>query len=136
VPSLLASDRGGDVSVALLTAVLDQDTALIRAIAQSGYRGLVIEGLGGGHVSAAVAKALGEVARDIPVVYSSRTRAGAVLESTYGSPGAELDLIRRGCIPSGQLPALKARVLLTMLLRSYPREDAEAMLMAEGNAGR
>ncbi|GAA2540224.1 asparaginase [Mycolicibacterium diernhoferi] len=136
LPALLDSDRGDAVRVALLTAVLDQDTDLIHAVARCGYQGLVVEGLGGGHVSGAVAEALGELARDIPVVYASRTRAGAVLEKTYGSPGAELDLIGRGCIPSGQLTALKARVLLTLLLRSgHPRDKAEALLMAEGAAG-
>ncbi len=135
LPALLDSDRGEPARVALLTAVLDQDTDLIRAVGRCGYQGLVVEGLGGGHVSGAVAEALGGLARDIPVVYASRTRDGAVLEKTYGSPGAELDLIERGCVPSGQLTALKARVLLTLLLRSgHPRDKAEAMLMAEGAA--
>ena len=115
--------------------MLDQDTELISAVSWAGYHGLVVEGFGGGHVSGAVARALGEIAREIPVVFASRTRAGAVLERTYGSPGAELDLIERGCIPSGELPALKARVLLTMLLRSgYPRREAEALLRDEANA--
>ena len=73
----------------------------------------------------------------MPVVFASRTRAGAVLTRTYGSPGAELDLLRRRCIPSGLLPAVKARVLLTLLLRSgHRRDEAEALIMAEGLATR
>jgi L-asparaginase len=135
LPALLDTDTGREVRVALLTAVLGQDTDLIAAVPRAGYHGLVVEGLGGGHTSGPVAQALDEVAQDIPVVYASRTRAGAVLESTYGSPGAELDLMERGCVPSGELPALKARVLLTMLLRSgYTRAEAETLLRAEGNA--
>jgi glycine/D-amino acid oxidase-like deaminating enzyme len=51
--------------------------------------------VGGGHVSGAAAEALGELARGMPVIYASRTRAGAVLTRTYGSPGAELDLRQR-----------------------------------------
>ncbi|MGE2737059.1 asparaginase [Mycolicibacterium vaccae] len=136
LPALLDRETGRHVRVALLTAVLDQDTALIEAVARSGYHGLVIEGMGGGHVSGVVARAVGALARDIPVVYASRSRAGAVLERTYGSPGAELDLIDRGAVPAGELPALKARVLLTMLLRSgYSRREVETLLRREAHAG-
>ncbi|ORB31715.1 asparaginase domain-containing protein [Mycolicibacterium parafortuitum] len=135
LPALVDRDTGRNVRVAVLPALLDQDTALIDAVARAGYDGLILEGLGGGHVSGAVAHALGDLAREIPVVYASRTRAGAVLERTYGSPGAELDLIGRGCVASGELPALKARVLLTMLLRSgYGRGDAETLLRHEADA--
>jgi L-asparaginase len=70
----------------------------------------------------------------MPVVVASRTRAGAVLTRTYGSPGAELHLLGRGCVPSGLLTAIKARVLLVLLLRSgYSRPRAEAWLLSEGS---
>lgn len=118
LPALLDTDTGRPVRVAMLTAVLGQDPDLVRAVADLGYDGLVVEGMGGGHVSGAVAEALGDLAEAMPVVFSSRTREGAVMTSTYGSPGAELDLIDRGCIPSGLLSGLKARILLTLLLRS------------------
>lgn len=137
VAPLLASDTGEGINVALLTATLDQDTRLIQAIPALGYHGLVIAGVGGGHVSGAAADVLEEVAQSIPVVYASRAMGGAVLTNTYGSPGAEIDLIRRGCVPSGLLSALKARVLLTMLLRSgYRRGQAEAILAREGSGAR
>ncbi|MFN6548349.1 asparaginase [Mycolicibacterium nivoides] len=137
IPPLLPTDTGQDIKVALLTATLDQDTRLIQAIPELGYHGLVIAGVGGGHVSEAAADVLGEVAHSIPVVYASRTFGGAVLTNTYGSPGAEIDLIRRGCVPSGLLSALKTRVLLTMLLRSgYRRRQAESVLALEGSGVR
>jgi L-asparaginase len=57
-----------------------------------------------------------------------------VLTRTYGSPGAELDLRQRGCVPSGLLTAAKARVLLVLLLRSgYSRQETETWLMSEGS---
>lgn len=133
IPRLLDTDAERKARVALLTAAVDQDTRLIEALPRLEYAGAVIEALGGGHVSSTVAEALGEVALAMPVVFGSRTRAGAVLTRTYGSPGAELDLIRRGCVPAGLLPAVKARVLLTLLLRSgYSKKHAEASVMAEG----
>jgi L-asparaginase len=71
----------------------------------------------------------------VPVVFASRTRAGAVLTRAYGSPGAELDLIRRGCVPSSLLIAPKARVLLTLLLSSgCPRPRAETLVRSEGGS--
>lgn len=133
VPALLDSDTGTHVKVAMLTAVLDHDPDLIRSVASLGYDGLVVEGMGGGHVSGTVADALEEVAASMPVVFASRAREGAVMTRTYGSPGAELDLIAKGCIPSGHLTGLKARVLLTLLLRSgYERDRVEELILAAG----
>lgn len=132
VPALLDRDRGGSAPVAMLTAVLDDDTALLEALLPLGYRGLVIEGAGGGHVSSAAAEALGEIAREIPVVLAARPRGGAVLTRTYGSPGAEIDLLSRGCVPAGLLSALKVRMLLALLLRTeMPRAALEEILRAE-----
>lgn len=128
---------GGDpeteANVALLTIPLDHDSKLISAVPGLGYDGLVIEGMGGGHMSGPAAVALGDVARSVPVVFSSRTRSGAVMTKTYGSPGAELDLMQRGCIPSGLLTALKARILLTLLLRAgYMHDQIREAIEAEG----
>lgn len=118
-----------DVRVALLTATMDQDTALIEAIPDLGYAGLVVEGLGGGHVNAEIAAALGKIARHLPVMFAARPRAGFVLTRTYGSPGAELDLLDRGCLSTGALSASKARILLTLLLRTgRHRQDIEKLV--------
>lgn len=119
--------------VAIVTIPLDHDARLIGAVPGLGYSGLVVEGMGGGHVSGPAAVALGEVAQSMPVVFSSRTRGGAVMSRTYGSPGAELDLISRGCVPSGLLTALKARILLTLLLRAgYDSSQIRDAIEAEG----
>lgn len=118
-----------NVRVALLAATLDQDNALIEAIPDLGYAGLVVEGLGGGHVNGEMAAALGKIAEHIPVIFAARPRAGFVLSRTYGSPGAELDLIDRGCLSAGALSASKARILLTLLLRTgRPRWEIEKLV--------
>ena len=77
---------------------------------------MVAELPGGGHATAAMADALERAARKVPVVFASRTRGGRVLNRTYGQTGGEIDLIRRGLIPAGDLDALKARLLLSLLL--------------------
>lgn len=108
----------GDHEVALLKTGAGDDGRLLRAVAELGYSGLVVEGLGGGHVPSPMVEPLARLARDMPVILASRTGAGQVPRSTYDFPGSEMDLIRRGLIPAGDLDGLKARLLLTLLLRS------------------
>ena len=107
-----------DVPVALLTAALGDDGRLLGHLLPAGYRGLVIAGLGGGHLPPGVASSpvLDELCEAIPVVLSSRTGAGEVLSRTYAFPGSETDLLARGLISSGELEGPKARVLLSLLL--------------------
>lgn len=64
------------------------------------------------------------------MVLASRTLAGEILSRTYGFVGSEIDLVRRGLIRGGWLDGLKARVLLTLLLRRARGEDARAVFIA------
>jgi len=80
--------------------------------------GVVVAGVGAGHVPQTVAGALGELAAHVPVVLASRIGAGQTLTQTYGYPGGEVDLIGRGLVPSSFLDPAKARILLQLLLSS------------------
>ncbi|MCD6022720.1 MAG: L-asparaginase/archaeal Glu-tRNAGln amidotransferase subunit, partial [Actinomycetia bacterium] len=64
-----------------------------------------------------MAETLGSLASVMPVVLASRTGAGEILQRTYGFIGSEIDLLERGLIPAGYLDGLKARILLSLLLR-------------------
>jgi L-asparaginase len=115
----LPSSAGGEVpAVALLKVTLGDDPRLIEQIETLGYVGLVLEGLGGGHAPARLAPSLGALATRIPVVLASRTGSGEVLRETYGFAGSERDLLSRGLISAGVLDGLKARILLSLLLRA------------------
>lgn len=122
--------------VALLKVALGDDGRLLPAIATVGYRGLIVEATGGGHVPRAMVEPLADLARGIPVVLTSRTGAGEVLRATYGFPGSETDLLGRGLIHAGMLDGPKARLLLALLLGSdAPRETIEAAFAAIGVPG-
>lgn len=116
VPALELSALG-EARVALLTAALDDDGALVEAAAEA-CQGIVVEALGGGHLPLPWVERLERAAARVPVALASRTGTGEVLRATYGFPGSETDLIARGLIPAGWLDGPKARVLMTLLLRA------------------
>ena len=119
VPRLpvLRPQGGPPPPVALLRWVMGEDGRLLHALPGLGYAGVVIEGMGAGHVPAAAAEPVGDLAARMPVVLATRSVAGPVFTGTYGYPGGEIDLIGRGAIPAGLLSGLKARLLLGLALR-------------------
>lgn len=102
--------------MALLRAALGDDGRLVESVGDLGYRGLVYEAFGAGHVTPAVADRLESLAADLPVVLASRTGCRSVFRKTYGFPGSESDLLSRGLLWGGSLDGLKPRVLLTLAL--------------------
>ena len=118
------------VRVALHTAVLDEQGDELDGIRER-YQGLVVAGLGVGHVTSRLVPALEDLAARMPVVLASRTGAGPVLRHTYGAAGSEIDLQNRGLINGGLLHPYKARVLLRLLLADGAGRERVAAAFAE-----
>jgi L-asparaginase len=102
--------------VALLETSLGDDGALLQAVCNAGYDGVVLSAFGAGHVSAAMADAVSTAVEHVPVLLASRTGSGSVLSHTYGFAGSEEDLLARGVVSAGWLDGRKARILLWSLL--------------------
>lgn len=109
---------GAPARVAVVVAGLGDDLAILPALGEAGYDGVVLVGMGAGHVPAAAVDAVVLAASVMPVVLCSRTGSGPVFTHTYGYEGGEVDLLERGVLPGGNLTATKARLLLMMLLAS------------------
>jgi len=102
--------------VALVKIVLGDNGWLLDQLPKLEYRGIVIEGVGAGHVPAEIVPRLEQLASNKPVVLSSRVYAGGTLTQTYSYAGSEMDLLGKGLIPGGFLSGVKARLLLSVLL--------------------
>jgi L-asparaginase len=100
--------------IPIIKPSLGDDGYIIDAMLVRGVRGMVVEAAGGGHVSSSVAAAIDRAADEMPVVLSSRARAGSILSDTYGFVGSEIDLLARGVISSLYLDPLKAKLLLAI----------------------
>jgi len=113
-----------DARVALVTVGFDDDDALVGAVAELGYDGLVLAAFGGGHVPSWLVPAIERVAGQLPTVLASRTAGGELLRHSYGYAGSETDLLARGLISAVGLSATKARILLRLLLvAGVPRDQ-------------
>lgn len=114
----LATGDGPPAPVALVKVAMGDDGRILAGLPELGFAGVVLEGMGAGHVHAEMAPILGNLAAQVPVVLASRPASGPMFTVTYGYPGGEIDLIARGLVPAGYLSALKARLLLGLCLRS------------------
>ena len=103
-------------AVALLPATLGDTGALIDCLPQADYAGLVVAGMGGGHVHPAMVERIEAFGRHHPVVIASRTCGGSTTARSYGYAGAEIDLARVGAIRAGWLSPLKARIAVSLML--------------------
>lgn len=116
---LLAAGRK---PVALLWGALDDPAGLLDALLADpkhlGYAGVVVAGMGGGHVREDQVERLVKLNAAIPVLIAPRTGGGPLLASTYEGPGSEIGLRDAGLIFSGRLHPLKARLLLELLRRA------------------
>lgn len=95
------------------------DTTLLRASAEAGARGIVLEGTGAGNANPAFrAEVAALTQRDVVAALSTRVPRGRVTPLYTGGGGA--DLVAAGALPTGELRSPQARVLLTVLLASCP----------------
>ncbi len=105
-------DRLGRVDI--VTQYAGSDGRLIRLLLEDGQlNGLVIEGVGLGHVSSRTLEAIREVrARGIPVVLSTRVPTGRIVP-VYA---IHIELLELGCVEADNLSPQKARVLLMLAM--------------------
>lgn len=109
-------DRSALRPVALVPVSLADNGALLRAVIELPYAGVVVDAMGAGHVPHDLVAPLEDLAGRMPVVLCSRTRGGGALLHTYGFPGSERDLLARGLLSGGFLDGTKARIALMLLL--------------------
>jgi len=122
----------------LVKIVMDDDGWWVPRLREMEPPGLVLEAMGGGHVPGSIATELAQLAGRIPIVVTSRTGSGEVLQSTYGGfPGSETWLLQAGLIPGGSLDSLKARVALALLLTGgADREHVASVIGRLGSPAR
>lgn len=110
--------------VEIVAAYGGADGTLIRAAANAGAKGIVIQALGWGNVNVPMYEAIKEVlSKGIPVVISTRVHNGRVLP-VYGFVGGGKTLKDAGAIFADNLSPQKARLLLMLGLQTTSSVDA------------
>jgi L-asparaginase len=100
--------------VALLTAVVSTDGALLRAALEQGSRAVVVEATGAGNTDPdLLAAAIEAMDAAVPVALTTRCAAGAV-GPLYGFPGGGRSWHEAGAILAGTLSGPKARIALAL----------------------
>lgn len=92
------------------------------------FDGVVLAGLGAGHVSDTLADTLYQLVKKKPVIMASRIGEGSTAYQTYGYIGGEIDLIHHGVKMAGFLSPEKARILLWAILNGTNEEEGALVL--------
>jgi L-asparaginase len=116
----------------IVTTWLGDDGSLLRAAVATEPDGLVLVGLGGGHLPPRALAALREAGPDLPVVFVVRPERGHLLRETYGYEGSERDVLATGVIEAAGLSGPAARMLLLAGLGAGLRGDALRAAFAIG----
>ena len=114
-----------DVATAVYTlgADIGGNGRLVTAAMGAGADGLVVLGMGAGHVAPGMVAALEAAATECPVILARSVADGPILEASYGYAGAEMDLLSRGLIGGGWLNPRKAHALLSLLIMGGTRRS-------------
>lgn len=97
--------------------LFDQGEALEALLDSGRAAGIVISGVGMGHVPENVVPLVRRaINAGTPVVVATRIPEGGTSTHHYSYPGSEVDLINNGAIMAGSLSAHKARILLQAML--------------------
>lgn len=114
--------------VDILPAYLDASPALLAAAVESGATGLVIDGLGRGHVPPKWLDTIAPITEQgIPVVIVSSCPTGPV-HASYEFKGSLASLEAVGAIAVSDLSARKARLALSAVLSSTRASEVAATL--------
>lgn len=104
--------------VLLVWAVVGEDLEWLSDVVR-GYDGVVVAGMGAGHVSRRAAEHIADVARSTPVVIASRTGVGCTLEATYDYIGSEVFFAEStDAVLARRVAPIKARILLAASIGS------------------
>lgn len=112
----LALPASLDLHVPIVPTWLGDDGRLLRAALDTRPDGLVLVGLGAGHLPPPVLRALRGAPDGLSVVLALRPGRAHHLRSTYGFEGSERDVLATGVIEAGGLGAPAARMLLLVAL--------------------
>jgi L-asparaginase len=114
-----------DHYVPILAAAAGMDSRPLDALRADGAAAIVLISLGAGHLPEAMLPAVDRTLEaGVPLIVCARPERGGTLTNTYGFPGSETDLAKRGVILAGSRSAWKARirVLVALGLGRDPRD--------------
>jgi L-asparaginase len=126
-------DYFSKTKVDIIPSYLGADSRMLHNSVKHGVDGIVLQGLGAGHIPEAMIEGIEEaINASIPVVLSSRTLKGRFLMDTYGFIGGEKHLRKLGVIFGEDLTSQKVRIKLLVLL-STGRSGKEIQYEFEKN---
>ncbi|WP_316979746.1 asparaginase [Shumkonia mesophila] len=115
--------------VDIVKVALDSDGLFVDCAVDNGARGIILEGLGRGHVTPSCAPSVSRAAeRGVHVVITTGCEQGRVYP-VYDFVGGVMDLEARGAVRGGDHSSRKARIKLAVMLAAGV-EDREAIRRA------